>query len=163
METNAFAPLGVLQIPYPARLLTSACCIDKDLVALISRLGGQDRLSLWNYTHGYKVWEVGVGGADETIAEIIGLAWSPDGTYEARLIFMYCSSLRNQDRVLPWYITRRGLRFTPYRMVRNRLRCQLANLQALNLAIWLVSGGSAMKDQRDQNPFLIFSREMILL
>lgn len=80
IETNAFASLGVLQIPSPSRLLSSACCPDKDLVALISRLGGQDRLSLWNYSNGSKIWEVSVGGVDETITEIIALAWSPDGT-----------------------------------------------------------------------------------
>ncbi|KAG6857580.1 hypothetical protein H0H87_000179 [Tephrocybe sp. NHM501043] len=53
---------------------------DKDLVALISRLGGRDRLGLWNYSHGTKVWEVDVGLGDEnTVTDIVGIAWSPDG------------------------------------------------------------------------------------
>ncbi|KAF8078603.1 anaphase-promoting complex, cyclosome, subunit 4-domain-containing protein [Lyophyllum atratum] len=79
MEANGLSPLGVLHIPSSSRLLTSACCPDKDLVALISRLGGRDRLSLWNYSHGSKVWEVDVGAGDENVAaDIVGLAWSPD-------------------------------------------------------------------------------------
>ncbi|KAF9466261.1 anaphase-promoting complex, cyclosome, subunit 4-domain-containing protein [Collybia nuda] len=79
-SANAFAPLAVLQIPSPSRLLASACCPDKDLVVLISRLGGEDRLSLWNYNHGSKVWEVDAGHTNGTsIAEIVDLAWSPDG------------------------------------------------------------------------------------
>ncbi|GLB36171.1 putative DEAD-domain-containing protein [Lyophyllum shimeji] len=42
--------------------------------------GGRDRLSLWNYSHGSKVWEVDVGAAYENGAtDIVGLAWSPDG------------------------------------------------------------------------------------
>lgn len=79
MEANAFAPLAVSQIPSPSKLLPFACCPDKDLVALISRLGGYDRLSLWNYNHGSKVWEVGLDRVGESMAEIVGLAWSPDG------------------------------------------------------------------------------------
>jgi len=81
METTAFAPLGLLQFPSPSKLLTSACCPDKDLVAVVSRLGGQNRLSIWNYNNGSKVWEVGVDATDENGAEIVGLAWSPDGMY----------------------------------------------------------------------------------
>lgn len=79
METTAFAPLGLLQFPSSSKLLTSACCPDKDLVAIVSRLGGQNRLSIWNYNNGSKVWEVGVDATDENGAEIVGLAWSPDG------------------------------------------------------------------------------------
>ncbi|KAF5370216.1 hypothetical protein D9615_010061 [Tricholomella constricta] len=80
MEASTLSPLSLLQFPSSTRLLTSACCPDKDLVVLISRLGGRDRLSLWNYSHGSKAWEVDVGVGDESVlAEITGLAWSPDG------------------------------------------------------------------------------------
>ncbi|RDB29551.1 Anaphase-promoting complex subunit 4 [Hypsizygus marmoreus] len=79
MDTSAFAPLGILQIPFASKLLPSACCPDKDLVVLISRFGGQDRLSLWNYGHGSKVWEVDAGVDESSVAEIIAFAWSPDG------------------------------------------------------------------------------------
>lgn len=92
---DAFAPLAVLQIPSPSRLLATACCPDKDLVVLISRLGGEDRLSLWNYNHGSKVWEVDAGCANGTnVAEIVDLAWSPDGerktTYPSEITHSSC-------------------------------------------------------------------------
>ncbi|KAG6879286.1 hypothetical protein C0992_003890 [Termitomyces sp. T32_za158] len=78
--TNSFSALGVLQTPPSTRLLASACCPDKDLIVLISRLGGRDRLGLWNYSHGSKVWEVDVGVGDEsTVVDIVDIAWSPDG------------------------------------------------------------------------------------
>jgi anaphase-promoting complex subunit 4 len=78
MEANAFAQLAVLQLPAASRLLASACSPDKDLVALISRLGGKDRLSLWKM-QGSKKWEVDVGTDQSRSEEIVGLAWSPSG------------------------------------------------------------------------------------
>lgn len=87
VPTDAFSPLAVLQIPSPSRLLASSCCPDKDLVVLVSRLGGEDRLSLWNYNHGSKIWEVEAGCANGTnVAEIVNLAWSPDG--KRRIIYL---------------------------------------------------------------------------
>jgi anaphase-promoting complex subunit 4 len=80
MESLAFTSLGILQLPSPSRLLSSACCPDKDLVVVISRLGGHDRMSLWNYSHGSRVWEIDVNSvADSPVTEIVALAWSPDG------------------------------------------------------------------------------------
>jgi anaphase-promoting complex subunit 4 len=78
MELNAFASLAVLQLPSQSRLLVSACCPDKDLVILISRLGGKDRMSLWKM-QGSKKWEVDVGTEKANAEEIVGIAWSPDG------------------------------------------------------------------------------------
>lgn len=78
METDAFASLAFLQLPSACRLLASACCPDKDLVVLISRLGGKDRLSLWKL-QGSKKWEVDVGADEVSSEEVIGIAWSPDG------------------------------------------------------------------------------------
>jgi len=78
MERNAFSSLAVLQLPSQSRLLTSACCPDKDLVILIFRLGGKDRMSLWKM-QGSKKWEVDVGTEETNVEEIVGLAWSPDG------------------------------------------------------------------------------------
>ncbi|KAG6851048.1 hypothetical protein H0H93_002940 [Arthromyces matolae] len=76
---SSFSSFGVLQAP-STRLLPSACCPDKDLIVLISRLGGRDRLGLWNYSHSAKIWEVDTGAGDEnTMTEIVGIAWSPDG------------------------------------------------------------------------------------
>lgn len=78
MESNAFAALATLHLPSPSRILPSACCPDKDLVALISRLGGQDRLGLWKI-QGSKTWEVDVSADDGSSTHIVGLSWSPDG------------------------------------------------------------------------------------
>ncbi|KAK2461900.1 hypothetical protein APHAL10511_006363 [Amanita phalloides] len=78
MQTNAFASLAVLQVTSPCRLLPSSCCPDKDLLILISRLGGQDRISLWNSTQGTKTWEVDIGD-ENSGAAVVDIAWSPDG------------------------------------------------------------------------------------
>lgn len=78
METNAFALLAILHLPSACRLLHSACCPDKDLVVLITRLGGKDRMSLWRM-QGSKKWEIDVGSDENNSEEIVGLAWSPDG------------------------------------------------------------------------------------
>jgi anaphase-promoting complex subunit 4 len=84
MDTNAFTSLATVQLPSPCRLLASACCPDKDLVVLISRLGGKDRLSLWKI-QGSKKWEVDVGSGENS-EEIAGIAWSPDG--REKIIFV---------------------------------------------------------------------------
>ncbi|KXN90006.1 hypothetical protein AN958_05011 [Leucoagaricus sp. SymC.cos] len=78
MSTTAFNTLATFQVPTPCRILPSSCCLDKDLVILISRLGSLDRISLWNTTQGTKIWEVEVG-EDADSAYIVDLAWSPDG------------------------------------------------------------------------------------
>ncbi|KAJ3575641.1 hypothetical protein NP233_g977 [Leucocoprinus birnbaumii] len=78
MSTTAFNTLANFQIPTPCRILPSSCCLDKDLVILISRLGSLDRISLWNTTQGTKIWEVEVG-EDMDSTYIVDLAWSPDG------------------------------------------------------------------------------------
>ncbi|KAJ7706158.1 anaphase-promoting complex, cyclosome, subunit 4-domain-containing protein [Mycena rosella] len=77
MEQN-FASLAAVHLPSICRLLASACCPDKDLLVLVSRLGGRDRMSLWKM-QGSKTWEVDVGTDDKSSEQIVGLAWSPDG------------------------------------------------------------------------------------
>lgn len=77
MDSAAFASLATLQLPSPSRLLTSACCPDKDLVVIITRQGAKDKLSLWKM-QGSKKWEVDVESAAHTTEEIVALAWSPD-------------------------------------------------------------------------------------
>ncbi|KAF8216223.1 anaphase-promoting complex, cyclosome, subunit 4-domain-containing protein [Mycena galopus ATCC 62051] len=77
MEQN-FASLAAVHLPSVCRLLASACCPDKDLLVLVSRLGGRDRMSLWKM-QGTKTWEVDVGTDDKSSEQIVGLAWSPDG------------------------------------------------------------------------------------
>ncbi|KAG6381189.1 anaphase-promoting complex, cyclosome, subunit 4-domain-containing protein [Boletus reticuloceps] len=77
-ESNAFASLATLRLPSPCRLLSSACCPDKDLIVLISRLGGRDKLSLWKL-QGSKKWEVDVGEDNDASATVADLVWSPSG------------------------------------------------------------------------------------
>ncbi|KAH7883604.1 anaphase-promoting complex, cyclosome, subunit 4-domain-containing protein [Phlebopus sp. FC_14] len=77
MQANAFATLATLQLPSPCRLLFSACCPDKDLVVLLSRLGGRDKMSLWKM-QGSKKWEVDIG-SDNSSSTATTLAWSPSG------------------------------------------------------------------------------------
>jgi hypothetical protein len=75
MDTNAFSSLTAVQLPSSSRLLASACCPDKDLLLLLTRLAGHDRMSLWKVS-GVKTWEVDFGSKSE---EVVGFDWSPDG------------------------------------------------------------------------------------
>ncbi|KAI0051696.1 hypothetical protein FA95DRAFT_1534014 [Auriscalpium vulgare] len=80
METSGhdFTSLATLQLPPHSRLLPSACCPDKDLVVVITRTGGKDRMSLWKM-QGSKKWDVDVDSGAAQDEEIVDLAWSPDG------------------------------------------------------------------------------------
>ena len=89
MENNAIASLATLQLPSPCRLLSAACCPDKDLIVLISRLGGHDKLSLWKL-QGAKKWEVDVG-EDDASATVAALVWSPSGVLSS--LFSHVLSL----------------------------------------------------------------------
>lgn len=77
MNSNDFASLAAVQLPLSSRLLASACCPDKDLLVLVTRLGGHDRMSLWKM-QGSKTWEIDVSTSSE---RIVGVAWSPDGAH----------------------------------------------------------------------------------
>lgn len=76
--SNSFTSLANIRLPSPSRLLENACCPDKDLVVLFSRLGGADRMSLWNSNQGSRLWEADIG-TDNTSSHVVGIAWSPDG------------------------------------------------------------------------------------
>lgn len=76
-SSNAFASLATFKLPSPCRLLASACCPDKDLVVLIARLGGRDRISLWKM-QGSRKWEVDIA-TDDVPATVASLVWHPDG------------------------------------------------------------------------------------
>lgn len=77
MDCDSFASLATFKLPSPSRLVASACCPDKDLVVLIARLGGRDRISLWK-VQGSRKWEVDIA-TDDVPATVAGLAWHPDG------------------------------------------------------------------------------------
>ena len=90
--SNSFISLANIRLPSPSRLLENACCPDKDLVVLFSRLGGADRMSLWNSNQGSRVWEADIG-SNNTSSHVIGIAWSPDGT--SRLSTVTCNVSNN--------------------------------------------------------------------
>ncbi|KIK71029.1 hypothetical protein GYMLUDRAFT_150173 [Collybiopsis luxurians FD-317 M1] len=75
MESNDFTQLAAIHLPASSRLLASACCPDKDLFVLITRIGSYDRMSLWKL-QGSKIWEVDASTEGD---RIVGIAWSPDG------------------------------------------------------------------------------------
>ncbi|EIW86695.1 hypothetical protein CONPUDRAFT_134079 [Coniophora puteana RWD-64-598 SS2] len=75
---NDFDQIALIRLPLPCRLLASACCPDKDLLVLFSRLGGRDRMSLWKM-QGSKKWEVDLGDDDNLNEDIVGIAWSSSG------------------------------------------------------------------------------------
>ncbi|KAA1468251.1 hypothetical protein DENSPDRAFT_877957 [Dentipellis sp. KUC8613] len=78
MDSNAFVSLAMMHMPASSRLLPSACCPDKDLVVVVSRLGGKDRISLWKM-QGSKKWEIDVDSGSGHNERIVNVAWSPDG------------------------------------------------------------------------------------
>ena len=80
--SSSFISLANIRLPLASRLFENACCPDKDLAVLFSRLGGADRMSLWNSSQGSRVWEIDVG-TDNTISHVVGIAWSPDGMLHA--------------------------------------------------------------------------------
>ncbi|KAF5375104.1 hypothetical protein D9758_000258 [Tetrapyrgos nigripes] len=75
MDTESFSSIAVAQLATPSHFMPSACCPDKDLVLLISRVGGRDRMGLWTLS-GTKTWEIDPSPSTE---RIMACAWSPDG------------------------------------------------------------------------------------
>jgi len=78
MSTTAFTSLANIRLSSPSRLFENSCCPDKDLIVLFSRLGGTDRMSLWNYNQGLRIWETDIGDGNSS-CHVVGIAWSPDG------------------------------------------------------------------------------------
>lgn len=74
--------LANVRLQAKSRLLKNSCCPDKDLVALVSHTGDEEKLSLWKL-QGSKKWEIDMDYGElngETITgEINALNWSPDG------------------------------------------------------------------------------------
>ncbi|KAJ7591382.1 anaphase-promoting complex, cyclosome, subunit 4-domain-containing protein [Mycena floridula] len=104
-ETNAFAILANVALPSSCRLLASACCPDKDLVVLITRLGGLDRLSLWKI-QGTKKWEVDISTSDSMTEHIVDVSWSPDGqtiavAHDPPSITLHSVQDGHEERILP--------------------------------------------------------------
>lgn len=78
MSNNSFTVLANTRLSTQSRLYPNSCCPDKDLIVLFSRLGGNDRMSLWNITQGTKKWETDIGDGNASCIAL-AIAWSPDG------------------------------------------------------------------------------------
>jgi hypothetical protein len=78
MPTNSFTVLANARLATQSRVYLNSCCPDKDLVILFSRLGGNDRMSLWNINQGTKKWETDIGDSEASLTAV-AMAWSPDG------------------------------------------------------------------------------------
>lgn len=77
-KPGRFEVLSTLSLAHPSKLLRSACCPDKDLVIIVSRIGNKDRIALWKM-QGSKKWEVEVDKGAPGIEEVVAIAWNPDG------------------------------------------------------------------------------------
>ena len=77
-DANSIVSLATVRLQAKSRLLLTACCPDKDLVVLISRVGTSDKMSLWKM-QGSKKWEVDMNKGDGAVDEVTALNWSPDG------------------------------------------------------------------------------------
>lgn len=81
-DNTVISSLANVRLQAKSRLLKNSCCPDKDLVALVSHTGDEEKLSLWKL-QGSKKWEIDMDYGElngETITgEINALNWSPDG------------------------------------------------------------------------------------
>lgn len=77
-DLNAITSLAVVRLQARSRLFLTACCPDKDLVVIISKVGSSDKMSLWKM-QGSKKWEVELSKGDGAPDEVTALNWSPDG------------------------------------------------------------------------------------
>lgn len=83
MSTNAFTCLASARLAAQSRVYPNSCCPDKDLVVLFSRLGGMDRMSLWNINQGNRKWEIDIGDGNQS-SVAVAMTWSPDGEFFSR-------------------------------------------------------------------------------
>jgi WD40 repeat protein len=163
--SNSFISLANIRLPSPSRLLENACCPDKDLVVLFSRLGGADRMSLWNSNQGSRVWEADIG-TDNTSSHVVGIAWSPDGM--SRLTTATCEILylRMQDRASQSFVILQLYLSIHYKMAIIFCRFPSICLQTVKNMVLILreSGGFEMKETHlIPRPSPIYSRETILL
>ena len=92
MSTDSFTSLANARLATQSRIFANSCCPDKDLVVLFSRLGGNDRMSLWSLNQGTKKWETDIGDADTSFTAVC-MDWSPDGN---DLSFMIVKNIYDQ-------------------------------------------------------------------
>ncbi|KLO20277.1 hypothetical protein SCHPADRAFT_918366 [Schizopora paradoxa] len=106
-SSSAIVSLAYVRLQLKSRLLSTACCPDKDLVVIISRTGTNagDKMSLWKM-QGSKKWEVETGGGLDEHEEITALGWSPDGqtivvTHNPPRITLHSIQDGSEERSLP--------------------------------------------------------------
>ena len=113
MSNYSFTILANTRLSTQSRVYPNSCCPDKDLIVLFSRLGGNDRMSLWNITQGTKKWETDIGDSNASCTAL-AIAWSPDGRS--------CRCLRTdltcftQDKALLLLVSHPALPCTQFRM-----------------------------------------------
>ncbi|KAH9946631.1 anaphase-promoting complex, cyclosome, subunit 4-domain-containing protein [Amylocystis lapponica] len=105
MQPNPFVSLAIVQLPSPVRVLRSSWCPDKDLLVIITRLGGKDRLSLWKM-QGAKKWEVDLDPDGPNKNEVVAMTWSPDAqtiaiAHEPAKITLHSIQDGHQERAVP--------------------------------------------------------------
>ena len=83
---TTIAPVGIVQFPVATHVFRTSWCPDKDLLVVVIRVAGKDKLGLWNMS-GSKKWEVDIEKESANGQEIVDIAWSPDGlSYVSRKI-----------------------------------------------------------------------------
>lgn len=86
---TTIAPVATIQLPSTSRVLHSSWCPDKDLLVVISRVAHQEKMTLYKM-QGSKKWEVVIQPTNvgKVQTEVVGVAWSPDGTLVQRTMMM---------------------------------------------------------------------------
>lgn len=84
--TSMIAPVANIQLPTTSRVLSTSWCPDKDLVVVTSHASHQEKVILYKM-QGSKKWEVTIQPQllGKMEAEVVGVAWSPDGTSSSAL------------------------------------------------------------------------------
>lgn len=123
MPSQDFSSWATLQLPPSSRLFPSACCPDKDLVVVVSRLGSKDQISLWKM-QGSKKWDVVVDTGNPHPEEVVDITWSSDGAlfYTSSLV-QYLSLTSRSDYCAHTRPTSNHASFCPGR---RRATCDLS-------------------------------------
>ena len=81
LMATTIAPVATIQLPAASRLLPTSWCPDKDLLVVTTHVSHQEKMTLYKM-QGSKKWEVTIQPQllGKTEAEVVAVAWSPDGT-----------------------------------------------------------------------------------
>lgn len=92
---TSIASVATVQFSSATQILRTSWCPDKDLLVVFSRVSHQSKMTLYKM-QGAKKWEVVIQPRQVGKAEvdIVGVAWSPDGTCNDRSIHISTSPNR---------------------------------------------------------------------